>query len=806
MKNKLKIFTLCVFTLIALGFKNEETPLEKLLKQLAKITASYPQEKVHLHLDKPYYTVGEDIWLKAYLVTAEKNEPSLLSAVLYIDLINEKNEIKKKITLAADKGYAAGNISLLDTLASGTYRLRAYTNYMRNYSQDFFFEKFVTIGNVLDIKSVQKIAEKKLDLKIQFFPEGGNLIAGIRSKIGVKAITSDGLGANLSGYIINKNKEKVAEFTTEYAGMGVFALLPQNGEKYTAIVTMSEKETKSFDLPNTMASGQSIAVNTVGENLNIRISSTQDLVDGRDVFVVAQANGIVYASFTSKIDKSILSANIPKSSFPTGIAQLTLFSADSKPISERLIFINHNDELKIDILNKTTNAGIKKKMNLGLVVKDLTGNAIDGNFSVAVTDLGKMPYNEDEEKTILSNLLLTSDLKGFIEKPNYYFNTANVNREKHLDNLLLTQGWSRFVWKDIVDTKEPNITFRPEQSLEITGKATTLGNKPLPNAKVLMFSNTVGYTFMLDTLTDAKGNFVFDRLEIPDTASFIIQTKTIKDNKNINLVLNKEPQVAPKKYIGNSLDISPYVETTKAMYNELNKFNILDKGILLENVNIVGKAPLKPLINIPGSQNATGVADKVITRQMLEFETDILTPFRKVSGVLIKGNMLFNGRVRSFTNNPPMLLIVDGVYINQAENPTFLSTINPKDLEGIEVLTSGYNLVMYGSEGASGVVYITTKNGAGKPAPNTNIARTKNRGFTAIKQFYTPDYDDPKTNQQIQDLRSTIYWNPNMITNEKGQADFNFFNAGLPATYRVTVEGMDAFGNIGRKTYTYEVK
>ncbi|TKC12328.1 hypothetical protein FA048_01535 [Pedobacter polaris] len=809
MKNTLKLSILSLIALVILGFRADDTPLEKLLKQIAKITATYPQEKVHLHFDKPYYTVGEDIWLKAYLVTAEKNEPSLLSAVLYVDLIDSQNTIRKKLTLSVDKGFASGNISLLDSLGSGMYRARAYTNYMRNYSNDLFFEKFITIGNILDTKSSKKVDEKKLDLNIQFFPEGGNLINGIRSKVGFKAVTSDGMGANVSGYIINKDKEKVAEFFAEHAGMGIFALTPQPNEQYKAIVTLADNTTESFKLPNVLESGQALAVNSVAENLSIRISSTADLINGKDVFVVTQVNGTVYASFNSKVDKAVLSANIPKSSFPTGIVQVTLFNADSKPIAERLIFVNHNDQLKIEILNAKA-AATKKKMNLALNVKDLAGNPIDGNFSVSVTDLGKTPFDEDEEKTILSNLLLTSDLKGFIEKPNYYFNTANSDREKHLDNLLLTQGWSRFIWSDIVANKEPDITFRPEQSLEIAGKINTWGDKPLPNAKIIMFSNTPGYTLILDTLSDARGNFVFDRLEIPDSASFIIQSKSNKDNKNINLVLNKTPQVAEKKYIGNTVDIATYIESTKTMFNELNKFNMLDKSIQLQAVNITGKRVLKPLINIPNSANSSGAADQVIKSEKLMHETSILTAFSKIPGVLIKNGMIMRASTRTVSltqAQQPMLVILDGVYIRQAEQSGFISSLNPSDVEGIEVLTSNYNTSIYGEDGYWGIVFITTKNGStGKNPPSTNTSSVRNRGFTATKQFYSPNYDDPKTNQQIQDLRTTIYWNPTVITNEKGQADFNFFNASMPGTYRVSVEGMDVFGNIGRKIYTYEVK
>jgi hypothetical protein len=796
---KTKALFFCFLAYVTLGFKADETPLEKLLKQLAKITASYPQEKVHLHLDKPYYAIGEDIWFKAYVVTAEKNEPSFLSKVLYVELIDEKKEVRKKITLALDKGLANGNLSLTDTLTTGNYRLRAYTNYMRNYDADFFFEKFITIGSILNPTITTNTKEKKSDLDLQFFPEGGNLINGIRSKIGVKAVNQDGLGVNLDGHILNKSNEKVAVFSTEHAGMGIFALVPQLAEKYTAVVTL-------FNLPQAQETGHSLAVNTVNNQINVRVNSSANLINDTLLNVIAQSNGVVYTSFAIKIEKASVVASIPKNSFPTGIVQFTLFAPDNKPIAERLIFINNNDELKIEVKNNTEFAQIKKKTTLNLTVTDADGNPIDGNFSIAITDASKIPIKEDDETSILSNLLLTSDLKGFIEQPNYYFNAVNLEREKHLDNLLLTQGWRRFIWQEITTGKEPEITHRPEQSLEITGKITTNDYKPLANAKILMFSNTKGFNLMLDTVSNAKGDFVFDRLDAPDSISFIIQSKSGKNSSNNKISISKSPQVNFKKLIGNAVNLNTYLEATKAMFKELRKFDMLDKSILLEQVNIVAKIQPKSALNIPNSANASGAADYVVSADKLKFETNIFTVFSKIPGVVVRNNKITRASTRTVSitqaTPSPMVIILDGTRVDQDQ----ISTINPQDIEGIEVLTSNYNTAVY-DDGYWGIVHITTKKGSNIiTTANTNIVRVKNIGYTPTKQFYVPNYDDPKTNQQIVDLRSTIYWNPNLNSDQKGQANFNFYNASTPGNYNVVIEGIDTFGNLARKVYTYQVK
>lgn len=798
MKTHYKIWTLNIIAIFCLSLKVEDTPLERLLKQLAKITASYPQEKVHLQLDKPYYAIGEDIWIKGYVVTAERNEPSLLSAVLYVDLIDQKNIIKKKAKLEIINGFTHGNISLVDSLSPGNYRIRAYTNYMRNYDEGFFFQKSITIGSLIEKIETPAKKEEKVALDLQFFPEGGSMLANIRGKVGVKAVTSDGLGANLTGYIENRNHEKIAVFNTELAGMGAFALRPEKGENYTAIVTLADGQSRAFKLPEVKENGYALGLTATNEAINVRIATSQAFIGNKELLVVAQANGIVCASFSFIPDKEITTTPIKLENFPTGIIQFTLFDAESKPLSERLIFVNHKDELDIKVDNATT-ALIKQKTVFNLAALNSNKNPIEGNFSVAVTDLAKVTQNEDDEITIISNLLLSSDLKGYIEQPNYYFNNVDENKVRQLDNLMLTQGWRRFVWEDIVNEKEPEITFRPELTLEISGKVTSFYDQILPKAKVSLISTTPGFFLKLDTLSDANGNFVFDRLEVPDSTSFMLRAIYGKEqNKDIKLKLNQSPKVTPYPAIGNSIDIAPYLEITKKSFQELGKFK--GEGIALNTVTITKQREMKSPLNVPHSANASGSVDYLITRRMLEAENNVIMLFHKAPGVRVVGE----GMVET-TRRPPALLrlIVDGAEIDQRTQPYFLKSINPKDLEGIEILTSNYNT---SALGGGATMYVTTKRGNGEVIPATNTAKIKNAGFSVRKEFYTPNYDDPKTNKQLQDLRSTIYWNPQVTTDEKGLAKFSFFNAGTPGTYQVTIEGMDNFGNLGRKVYTYEVK
>jgi len=791
--------------LLCFGFKAED-PLEKLLKQLAKLTAGYPQEKIHLHNDKPFYGPGENIWLKAYLVTAEKNEPSVLSSNLYVELIDKKNKINKKITLEVVNGLASGNIMLPDSLISGLYRLRAYTNYMRNYDQRFFFEKTILIGNLSDKKPLLPTKINDDEFTLQFFPEGGNFLANTRTKIGIKAVQKDGKGVNLSGYIVNAKDEKVAVFNTEYAGMGAFAINALQNEKYKAIVTLANGKTKSFNLPETTNSGYALGVNLNESNLNVRVTKSLNIAETKEIFIVIQSNGIVYSSLAIKAEKSVTLIPINLESLPTGINQVTVFDSNLNPIAERLVFINHQDNLAIAVKTLASNNYVKKKTTLEIDVQDSKENPIDGNFSIAVTDISKVNINEDDETSIMSNLLLTSDLKGYIEKPNYYFNNITEDKKRQLDNLLLTQGWRRFTWKDVSSDITPAIKYRVEKSLELSGTVSYENSKkPVPNAKVILLSTNKNYFMALDTIADLNGNFLFDKLNLPDTVTFILQAKTAKDNENVIIKLNQSPLVQDVTSTSESIDIQNYLEETKKYHKELQKYKITDNAILLKTVDIQTKKAAIP-VPVKNSTNLAGQSDYLVTKDFLKYHTDLFQAFYSIPGVMINKGKIVRRRASTISITSPdpgaMLIYMDGSIINQ----DILKATPPSDVETIEVLVSNYNLAIYGTAGYNGVIIITTKKfDQVNISTAVNKLRITNTGYNVVKEFYVPNYDDPKVNKQMEDLRSTIYWNPNITTDAKGKANLSYFNAGAPGTYKVIIEGIDGFGNIGRKTITYKI-
>ncbi|MDQ7947531.1 MAG: TonB-dependent receptor plug domain-containing protein [Pedobacter sp.] len=881
----------------ALAFIPADEALQDLVSKMDRFRADYPQEKIHLHLDKPYYAVGDTIWFKAYVVDAESHQLSALSKIIHVELINDRDSVEKKLLLPLRAGLAWGDFELTADLQEGHYRIRAYTNYMRNFDEAFFFDHLFMVGNAIsnDIKATasyqygtdhgvqqikttinyqdmdgrtmigkpvsyqvqlgadqlmrgKAITDEKGNITfsfasaprrtsygqirtvialdnqikftknfpiqstanetdIQFFPEGGTFVNGIRSKVAFKVIASNGLGKNASGYISNSQGEKTVDFRTGHAGMGAFVMRPIPGQSYMATVVFEDGSERKIPLPKAQDNGFVLSAdNNDSTQLLVKISASPTIVEkGGEVYLVAQSNSVIKFAAKNKLDNAIFTATIPKSRFPTGIVQLTLFDQQQQPVAERLVFINHNDNLEVKV-NGPQSANTGKKVKMMLDVKDHFGKPVTGNFSVSVTDATKMPVDENSELTMLSNLLLTSDLKGYIEKPNYYFVNSNEKKAQELDQLMLTQGWRRFSWKNVIDNKHPDLNYQVEEGISISGRVTRHG-KPVTGGKVTLLS-AKGGLLALDTLTDNNGRFAFKNLIFLDSTKFVVQARTAENKDVVDIQLDNilPQQVLHHNYravaeINIDQALSAYLKNSRLQFAAYRS-DWLQKGIQLSEVNIMQRKKK----TVKGSSNLATSADVIITGEELENAPTIgLDQFLigRVAGLVIRDSVAYLMRRMNsdLTKSTPMTLIVDGMRL---ADPTRLAEINPHDVEGIEVL-KGSSSAMYGMLGG-GVLIITTKSANGpaaRPDFTEGVLTYAPKGYDRVREFYSPNYDQPRKTQTA-DLRTTVYWNPNVMVKD-GRAVFEFFNADGKGPYKITIEGIDINGNLARKTYTYQV-
>ncbi|HXH99747.1 MAG TPA: TonB-dependent receptor plug domain-containing protein [Sphingobacteriaceae bacterium] len=893
---------LTISAIALFGFMADDDPLINIAQKLQKYRVEYAKEKVHIHMDKPYYAIGDNIWLKAYVVNAESNQLSNLSKILYVDLINEKDSIKQSLRLPLTAGMAWGDFVLSDSLREGNYRIRAYTTWMRNFGEGYFFDKTISIGNSIStnyisdvsytfskignsekvianirytdldgnpvvnkdvnydvqldfrnilkgksttdtngniqlsfvntqpfilksgrINTLLKINDKVIvsknfpvkatssDVDIQFFPEGGNLISGVKSKVGIKAVGADGLGVNVKGHITDQNNNKVADISTEHAGMGNFTLFPTLNNTYKATIRFEDGSEKNYDLPATLEKGYTLAVRHLNmDSLSVKVSVSPSLIGTGPITLVAHTNGIINYTTKNNADAATFSAIIPKNRFSTGILHFTLFSPNNDPAAERLIFINRNDQLNIDLSTVKDEYKPRERVRIMLNHKKKQEKTVFGAFSIAVTDETKVIADETSETTILSNLLLTSDIKGYVEQPNYYFLSNNENTVRQLDNLLLTQGWRRFSWKNILSDSFPAITYNPEREMKISGTVLTGAGKPVPGGKVTLMSSS-GEVFLIDTLTDSAGKFSFSNLFFADSTKFVVQARNARDKKNVEIVLDQIPPqlvTKSKNLAGIEVNVNKsmitYLRNSRDQFQDLRRFN-MNKSIMLAEVKVVEK---KQKVTHSSNLNGAGNADAIITADQLQNCTSLDQCLSgRAAGLFVQNGVayLFRNMSSSFSGPVPMQLIVDGTYVD----PNFLSSINPNDVETIEVLKNIGNTAIYGMRGTGGVLIITTKRGTSNQGYRSfapGIISYAPKGLYKVREFYSPNYDDPKIDLKTPDLRTTIYWNPHVITNQEGKAYVEFFNADGTGNYKVVVEGLDIEGKIGRSVYRYKVK
>ena len=477
-----------VLATLFFAFTFEDDFITKIVAQFDKYNAELPQEKAYLHLDKPYYTVGETIWFKAYLTEAASLMPDTVSIPLYVELIdNQRGKLVDKKILKLDAGSAYADFTLSDTLQAGYYRLRAYTNWMLNFDENLLFTKDFKVFKSGKEDVPTKLNAQQIDFR--FFPEGGNLVEGIESRVAYKAVDALGNGLDVTGMILTEKGDTVINFESEHLGMGVLTFKPEVGEKYVAKIKYRNIFEKEIALPQAQKEGFVMGVESVFDRENVRLYVGNNIpnLEGQ-ITVIGQSRGIVcYAAKTVSTKKTLL-IKIPKTKFPQGVTQFTVFDEKGLPRCERLVFFNKDKPLNISVLPNKKTYSPREKVTINIDAKDNDGKPITGDFSVAVTDANQVLDTPNGEN-IATYLQLSADVKGKIEQPAYYFSEENKEANRHLDILMMTQGWRRFKWNDVMNAELPKPTFGFERSLQLTGEISRQNGKP--------FEKPVSLTFIL---------------------------------------------------------------------------------------------------------------------------------------------------------------------------------------------------------------------------------------------------------------------------------------------------------------------
>ncbi|OJJ14509.1 hypothetical protein BKI52_42790 [marine bacterium AO1-C] len=892
------------------------------VKQLKQYTRNRPQEKVYIHHDKPYYALGDTIWVSGYVVNAQSHKPSKLSGILYLDLIDERDQLREQLILKIKEGKAMGDLVLDTTYTTGMYRLRAYTKLMTYGARDYLFQRKFEVGqsnrstfegnltyqykpdnnqesvqyklSLYDqfyqalpnqvfevmVKTDQKVYPKQkmttnaqgviqgtMDIPssvkspyieliaiaknksyntsrsfyipvnhtkkhLTFFPEGGNLVVGIPNRVGFKAINRQGLGVSVQGHIINEAGKKVAELKSTHLGMGSFAFTPQPDKKYTAVITQKNGAEQRFELPQALSQGFILKIQPSPRNRSLLM--VQSSLRKRKKFtIIAHCRGksVFTASGTTKKNRPF-KVTLNHDQLPTGILTFTVFDGQMTPQCERIIFSRNTQKaLRIKIDTTLKNAAPREKVTLNLDVSSLRRMGANANLSVTVVDENMVKENP-QHANILSYLLLASDLKGYIEQPNFYLKDEKLETRKALDLLMMTQGWRRFTWKKVVVDNYKVPEYKIEKALSISGVVTKPGGRPVDDASVTLLS--LDKEVFQTTQTYGGGKFTFDNLRVRKGARLVFKATTAKGKDKLKVKIDK---------LADTLEIKAFTEDPRVQNNlaqfeqkkvylqnqakrvQLKKSLTFDPAIkMLEEVEIKAKKITgqdykkrkvqlysQPSYRIRVDSGHFKPKDGDDFMNYIQGKIPSLKVFYTAAGD--RFTITFRGSELNAVlgRNPEILYLLDG----QPVDSEVLRVLPPQSIAYIDMIGPG-RAGMYGATAVTnsgtamnGILAIYTK----KDYKHPSTFRHKGiqgiiyqQGYYQTRQFYVPPYDNPAfVKNKLPDYRSTIYWNPSVkVVN--GKAQVSFFNADSVTNYRIIVEGISNEGAIGRTTYQYQIK
>lgn len=649
-----------------------------------------------------------------------------------------------------------------------------------------------------------------VDNDIQFFPEGGDLIDELPTQVAFKAIRSDGLGIGLTGEVVDESGTVVAALTSEHLGMGKFTLVPQLGKQYSANIQFADGSQGSFKLPDVKAEGMTLSVdNSDSSQLKFRIYASSAYLDkhfGEGFYIIGRSAGVVYYAAQSVLKSQVHSGSVPKSNFPSGVAQLSILSASGKVLSERVAFILNDDTLQMNLKAELPTYSARQKVSMKLRAAD-GGEPVLGNFSVAVIDESKVPVQDESETSIISSLLLSSEIEGYIEKPNYYFINTDAVKLAKLDLLMLTQGYRRYLYEDIVSGKSPSISFLPEQDLSISGIVRRSDGMPLINNPILL--QIPEKAFYKDGITDDKGRFVFSELIFQDSVEAVINARGVSSDRNLMINVDGEPYPslagnvnAPDELQNIDSDLEVYLKNSQLQNST---------GFLLKEVQIQGQVRKPSHTDHAALSGLNMLADYITESDQLPGCTFLINCLSSITGLTYDGNYVYITRNYNSGNRRPAEIYVGGMPVDI----NYLHNLQSSGIESIEVFTDDGLSGINQRSNTSGVIVINLKEVKKQQIskselqdlfPPSNILKFNPKGYSANRVFYVPRYSGPRTSLQAQDRRSTIHWDPLLLTNEDGEASFEYFTADDKGTYRVVIEGIDSEGHIGRAVYRFNVE
>lgn len=780
----------------------------KLDSMLSIYANNYPQEKIHIQFDKKIYAPGETIWFKGYLFTGA--DPSLVSKNFYAELSDPNGTILQRKVYPVSESSTAGNFDLPRNLKSGHLHFRAYTTWMTNFDTAFYYEKDIRIyDKKLDSAGVTVTIISR-QMKLQFFPEGGDLINGVEGIVAFKANDQFGFPFPVKGSVIDKTGKEVLKFAAEHDGMGKFLLTEDKGDSLTAVWKDDMGVEHKTGLPTAKNSGALLRVIPGNQKVLFSVArASEGAPEFKHLTIIAHMHQhLVYKAKINLEENFMSGGTIPTGQLPSGVLQLTVFTADMVPVAERVVFVNNREFLfKPEISVALKGVTRRGKNSLTIDVPD----TLKSNLSLSVTDAtadGQFPGDDN----IVSRLLLTGELRGYIHNPAYYFSGFADSLTAHLDLVMLTHGWRRLKWEALARGTVPVIK-NPEQDY-LSMKVEVLGvdaNKISKDESMnVIMSRKDSSTQMMSIPHISSNKFGVTGLVFFDTVKAYYMfnvNRALSDQAAVtfNTGLVRGARVSKpltSAFEGWTAEDSAYLRRNRFIAEEVARVKPVDdqKVKTLESVTVKGrvKTDAEKLDEKYASGMFSGGDAKVF-----DLINDPLAPAMMDIFQYLQGKVA--GLQITTANGPggtPSLSWRGGrpqLYLNEMQvDAQQLQSTPVTDIAMVKVFSPGSGVGFGG--GSGGTIAVYTKKGGDEKRTDPNfkgLARAILVGYSMPKEFYVPNYLEQSAQNEGEDLRTTLYWKPFVLTDkDTRRVNVDFFNNDISKKLRVVLEGFNEDGKL----------
>lgn len=759
----------------------------------------FPAEKMHIHFDRTIYNTGETIFYKLYVLSG--SEWTTLSKNVYVVWYDTSGNFIKQTVAPLFQSSAKGSFDVPSNYKGDFVRVKAFTRWMLNDDSAFLYERNIPINSGASTKT--KISTPKT--RVEVFPEGGVLVNSLNSKIAFKATNGSGVPVFIKGFLLNDKNKVLDTIKVMHDGMGLLQLKPMDGEKYQLNWTDENGQKGITQIAPAKSEGVILKVSMDNEKAYAQVERTLDVPQNfkQMKLLVHQNQHLLYTVDFKGEERQVQRAGLPIDELPTGIVQFSLFTKDWLPIAERIVLVNN----RLHEFNAKLTVGIANLSKRGKnVIEVLVSDTSASNMSLSITDASiVMP----EQQTIYSDFLLSNEIRGKIFQPAYYFSSDADSVAAHLDLVMLTNGWRKFDWDKIKAGTLPILKFpRETDFMKISGKvfgstSTKISSDLLLNLVIAGKDSSKKFAF-IPILKD--GSF-------EDKSIFYYDTSRIFYSFNGNNKLTNITQV----HFENGL-----------LKQEFKKINLGNLGMQNNWSDSMARAKLNFYLleqEKLKKQMASATLQEVIVKTKAKSPLQVLD--EKYASGMFTG---FDGTAFDLTNDPSatgsvnilqylqgkvagLQISVSGAqasaswrgsntdfFLNEISTPLDMIMQLPiSDIAYVKAIRPPFFGSLGG--GSGGAVAVYTKKGKNTKGGSDNSKGMENTvlgGYSVFKEFYNPNYENPTGNFDA-DTRTTLYWNPYVLTNKRSpRVKIEFYNNDSSKKLQIVLEGINSNGKLAR--------